>query len=69
MKMTIDILITPDGQIKADVVDGHQGKACITKLLAGLQELLGEPGTTKLKPEYQLDMEVINILRQQEVKG
>lgn len=66
MKMSINIVITADGQVKADVVDGR-GPACITEVLAGLEQLLGEADTTRLKPEHQWDTEVVQMLRQQEV--
>jgi hypothetical protein len=62
-KMTIDIVIGPDGQVQADVVDG-QGTKCITHLLAGLALYLGQPSDTQLKPEFEEDPEAQAIMRQ-----
>lgn len=66
MKMTVDIFISPDGKVTADVIDG-QGKACISQVLAELEAMLGEATTTKLKPEFQWDTEAIQLLREQGV--
>ena len=66
MKMTIDIFISAEGKVTADVVGGH-GPVCITEILAGLEELLGEADVTKIKPEYQWDDEVVQMLLRQEV--
>jgi len=68
MKMAVQIIITKDGQVSADVIGGR-GDLCITHILAGLEELLGPADNTKLKPEYQFDTEVTAILRSQEVKA
>lgn len=68
MKMTIDIFIGRDGKVTADVVGGH-GPVCITEILAGLEELLGEASSTDLKPEYEWDPEVIQMLQRQEVQA
>lgn len=66
--MKIDILIRPDGTVVADVING-QGHACITKLLAPLEELLGKASTTRLKPEYEWDEEVVQMLQRQKVQS
>lgn len=68
MKMTIDILIAADGQVKAEVVDG-KGPACITEVLEPLEALLGQATETHLKPEYEWDEEVVQMLRQQEARS
>jgi len=65
MKVTINFVIK-DGQVMADVV-GAKGKVC-AHLLAELEAYLGEAGTTEFKPEYELDEEVLEILRDQEAK-
>lgn len=66
-QMNIDIVIEPNGQVHADVVDGV-GPKCITEVLAGLEELLGEASVTHLKPSYEWDEEVLDLIRQQEVR-
>lgn len=68
MRMTLDITITPDGRVKADVVGG-QGETCITEILAGLEALLGLATVTKLKPEYEWDEQAVRMLQQQEVRA
>ena len=67
MKMQINFVIRPDGQVVADVVGG-KGPVCITEILGPLEELLGEAATTELKPEYAIDEEVVQILREQGVQ-
>lgn len=68
MKMKLHILITADGQIKAEVVDGA-GPACITEVLEPLEALLGPASETHLKPEYEWDEEVVQMLQQQEAQA
>ena len=67
MKMQINVVITKEGQVVADVVGG-QGKLCITEILGPIEELLGKATTTKLKPEYEFDQEVVQIMRDQGVQ-
>lgn len=67
MKMTLEILITANGQVKAEVVDGV-GPACITEVLGPLEALLGKATETHHKPEYEWDEEVVQMLQQQEVQ-
>lgn len=66
MQMTIEIIITPGGQVRAEVVDGI-GPKC-TEALAGLEALLGEASETHLKPEYEWDEEALRLIGQQEVR-
>jgi len=58
MKVTIDIKIHPNGQIEADVIGG-QGHTCISDILAGLEALVGEASTTRLKPEYEWEPDIV----------
>lgn len=67
MKVTVNFVITKDGRVAVDVVGG-QGKICVTEILGPIEELLGKATTTKLKPEYELDQEVIQIMRDQGVQ-
>lgn len=63
-QVQVNIVITPDGQVAVDVVGG-KGKSCITEILGPIEELLGEATDTKLKPEYEIDHVVVQIMRDQ----
>ena len=67
MKVTVNFVISPDGKIAVDVI-GAKGKACMTQILEEIEALIGPASDTRLKPEYELDHEVIEILRDQGVQ-
>jgi len=67
MKVTVNFVISPDGKIAVDVV-GAQGKVCMTEILEEIEALLGTSTHTKFKPEYELDHEVVEIMRDQGVQ-
>lgn len=62
-KMTIDIMITSNGQVKTEVIDGHQGAKCV-EILSGLAAFLGQPSGGHLKPEFEEDPEALALMRQ-----
>lgn len=66
VKMKVTFVIGPDGQVKADVVNG-QGYKCITEVLGPLEELLGQAERTDYKPEYELDYEALRFIESQKV--
>jgi hypothetical protein len=68
MKMTLNIVIGPDGQVKADV-QGGRGPVCITEILGPLEGLLGEADRTDIKPEFAIDEEAQRIIQQQGVRS
>lgn len=67
MKVTVNFVISPEGKVAVDVV-GAQGKVCMTEVLEEMEALLGPADHTKFKPEYELDVEVIEALRDQGVR-
>lgn len=66
-EVQVNFVIAPDGQVAIDVIGG-KGKGCITEILGPMEELLGQASTTKLKPEYEFDQEVVQIMRDQGVQ-
>jgi len=67
MKVTVNFVISPKGEVLADVV-GAQGRICMTEILEQIEELLGQASYTKKKPEYELDLEIVQVLRDQGVQ-
>jgi len=67
MKVQVNFMISPDGKVAVDVV-GAKGKVCMTEVLEEIEALLGASTHTKFKPEYELDLEVIEALRDQGVQ-
>ena len=67
MKVTVNFVIGPRGEVIADVV-GAQGKVCMTEIMEQIEELLGQASYTKKKPEYELDLEIVQVLRDQGVQ-
>jgi len=67
MRIQINFMISPEGKVAVDVV-GAKGKVCMTEVLEEIEALLGAADHTKFKPEYELDVEVIEALRDQGVQ-
>jgi hypothetical protein len=67
MKVTVNFVISPKGEVAVDVI-GAKGPVCMTEILEEMEALLGPSTDTKFKPEYELDLEVVEILRDQEIK-
>jgi hypothetical protein len=60
MKKAIEVVFTIDeesGDLTADV-KGAQGPTCLDEVLAGLDDLLGQPAQTVKKPEYHRRVQV-----------
>lgn len=66
MKIVVEITISPQGQMTVDV-KGAKGPVCMD-VLEQLEALVGEASQTQRKPEYELDVEVLEALRDQGVR-
>ncbi len=59
-RKAIEVVFTIDeetGDLTADV-KGAQGPTCLDQVLAGLDDLLGQPAQTVKKPEYHRRVQV-----------